>query len=70
MKQIIKLTEDDLARIVRRVMNEGVTTVPIVNADQDFPHMMNQKGTWVADQEQITFYDQSNQPTLTLIPRK
>ena len=38
MKKIVKLTESDLNRIVKRVMNEGVTTSIVVNADQDFPH--------------------------------
>jgi hypothetical protein len=70
MKKIVKLTESDLNRIVKRVMNEGVTTSIVVNADQDFPHMMNQKGTWVADQNEIKFYDQANQPVLTLVPGK
>jgi len=70
MKKVVKLTESDLNRIVRKVMNEGVITTQVVNVDQDFPHMMNQKGTWVADQNQIKFYDQENQPVLTLVPGK
>ena len=68
MKKVVKLTESDLNRIVRKVMNEGVTTSLVVNADQDFPHMMNKKGTWVADQNQIKFFDEANQPVLTLVP--
>ena len=52
------------------VFGQGVITSIVVNADQDFPHMMNQKGTWVADQNEIKFYDQANQPVLTLVPGK
>ena len=70
MKKVVKLTESDLNRIVKRVMNEGVTTTLMTNADQDFPHVMNQKGTWVADQDQITLYDQTNKPTLIVVPRQ
>lgn len=70
MKKVVKLTESDLNRIIKKVMNEGITTSPVVNADQDFPHMMNQKGTWVADQNEIKFFNQANQPVLTLVPRK
>ena len=70
MKKVVKLTESDLNRIVRKVMNEGVITTQVVNVDQDIAHMMNQKGTWVADQNEIKFYDQANQPVLTLVPGK
>ena len=70
MKKVVKLTESDLNRIVRKVMNEGVITTQVVNVDQDIAHMMNQKGTWVSDQNQIKFYDQENQPVLTLVPGK
>lgn len=57
MKKVVKLTESDLNRIVKRVMNEGSVVVGYL---KDMPEE-GLKGTWSVKNGTLTLHDAQNQ---------
>ena len=55
MKKIIRLTERDLTRIVRRVINESKLGM-VINLPSDAP-IKDEKGNYLKDDESLTLYN-------------
>ena len=62
MKKPVRLTESDLTRIVKRIMNEKVEIVGvIVRSPQELIQSYeNGNGTWKVESGEVQFFDSSN----------
>jgi|688.fasta_scaffold884565_2 hypothetical protein len=58
MKKTVRLTESDLTRIVKRIMNEGVVmTVQINNIQDIVTNYPNESGTWRVENGKVLFFN-------------
>jgi hypothetical protein len=61
MKKTVRLTESDLTRIVKRIMNEKVEVGMQVGSPQDLiQYFENDNGTWKVEGGEVQFFDRSN----------
>jgi len=60
MKKIVKLTERDLTRIVRRVMNEGITFIKEYTPDEFVKYYADSKGSYSIKDGKLILIDPKN----------
>lgn len=71
MKNVIRLTERDLSRIVRRIVNEAqtgfVVQVPTQLSQEYVKNSKQTSGTWVVENDRIVLTYPQGQKTYILI---
>jgi len=66
MKRIVRLTERDLTRIVKHIVNEGVEFSSIIKTESNLNRWNGQTGTWSAKDGKIELKNSSDELTATV----
>ena len=64
MKKVIKLSESDLSRLIKKIVKEQSSTPPQTGfvESTNISGLENKKGTWSATDTQVTLFNDQNQP--------
>lgn len=64
MKKVIKLSESDLSRLIKKIVKEQSSTPPSTGfvESTNISGLENKKGTWSATDTQVTLFNDQNQP--------
>lgn len=64
MKKVIKLSESDLSRLIKKIVKEQSSTPPSTGFVEatNISGLENKKGTWSATDTQVTLFNDQNQP--------